>query len=104
MGKLRADEQEPHRRPARRVEVAQHTEDLWYGREGKCGGSAVEQRVITWGDLLVLASVNSGSARNRKVGTGAAEVSRGHSSRGNEPECKCTAKLPEVSPDEGPNR
>ena len=46
--------------------MAQHTEDLWYGREGKCGGSAVEQRVITWGDLSFPASVNSGSVRSRK--------------------------------------
>ena len=37
--------------PTRRVEVAQHTEGDWYARGGKCGGSAVEQRVITWGDL-----------------------------------------------------
>jgi len=67
MGTLRADEQEPHRRPIQRVEVAQHTEDVWYARGGKCGGSAAEQRALTWGDL-------SGVSR--------AEVSRGHSSRG----------------------
>ena len=35
----------------------------WYARGGKCGGSAVEQRAITWGDLA--------AARWR-------EVSRGH--------------------------
>ncbi len=73
MGKLRADGQESYRRPARRVEVAQHTEGVWYARDGKCGGSAVEQRVITWGDLF------------REAG---AEVSRRHSNRGNEPECE----------------
>ena len=36
----------------------------WYACGGKCGGSAAEQRAITWGDLDV--------ARQR-------EVSRGHS-------------------------
>ena len=52
MGKPRADGQEPDRRPTRRVEVAQHTEGGWYARGGKFGGSAVEQRAITWGGLL----------------------------------------------------
>ena len=36
----------------------------WYAPGGKCGGSAAEQRAITWGDLA--------AARRR-------EVSRGHS-------------------------
>ena len=88
MGKLRADGQEPHRAgakrrqpaseamqatPTRRDELAQHSEIAWYARRGKCGGSAVEQRVLTWGGLF------------REAGAG---VSRGHSSRGNEPECE----------------
>ena len=47
----RADGQEPDRRPTRRVEGAQHSEDVWYARGGKSGGSAKEQRAITWGDL-----------------------------------------------------
>ncbi len=66
--KPRADGQEPNRAgakrrqpasgamqatPTRRVEVAQHTEDDWYACGGKFGGSAVEQRAITWGDLTV---------------------------------------------------
>ena len=45
----RADGQEPNRRPIRRVEGAQHSEDVWYARGGKFGGSPVEQRAITWG-------------------------------------------------------
>ena len=49
MGKPRADGQEPNRRPTRRVEGAQHSEDDWYARGGKFGGSAVEQRAIIWG-------------------------------------------------------
>ena len=49
--KPRADGQEPNRRPTRRVEGAQHSEDDWYARGGKFGGSAEEQRAITWGDL-----------------------------------------------------
>ena len=49
MGKLRTDEQKPNRRPTRRDELAQHSEIVWYARGGKFGGSAVEQRVITWG-------------------------------------------------------
>ena len=65
MGKLRTDEQKPNRRPTRRDELAQHSEIVWYARGGKFGGSAVEQRVITWGDLF----------RETKT-----EVSRGHSS------------------------
>jgi hypothetical protein len=64
--KPRADGQEPDRRPTGSVEVAQHTEDGWYAPGGKSGGSAVEQRAITWGDLF------------RATG---AEVSRGRSSR-----------------------
>ena len=64
MGKLRTDEQKPNRRPTRRDELAQHSEIVWYARGGKFGGSAVEQRVITWGDLF----------RETE-----AEVSRGHS-------------------------
>jgi hypothetical protein len=66
MGNLRADEQESDRAgakrrqpaseatratPTRSVEVAQHTEGVWYARGGKSGGSAEEQRAITWGDL-----------------------------------------------------
>ncbi len=51
MGKPRADGQEPDRRPTRRDELAQHNEIVWYARGGKSGGSAVEQRAITWGDL-----------------------------------------------------
>ena len=51
MGNPRADGEEPNRRPTRRVEGAQHTEDVWYARGGKFGGSAEEQRAITWGDL-----------------------------------------------------
>ena len=47
--KPRADGQELDRRPTRRFEVAQHTEDDWYACGGKSGGSAVEQRAITWG-------------------------------------------------------
>jgi len=39
----------------------------------------------------------------RRAGA-ARQLSRGHSSRGNEPECRCTAKLPEDSPDDGPNQ
>ena len=70
MGKPRADGQEPDRRPTRRVEVAQHTEGGWYARGGKFGGSAVEQRAITWGDL---------------AGVSPREVSRGHNNRENEP-------------------
>jgi len=50
MGKLRADEQEPHRRPTRSDELAQHSEIEWFARGGKCGGCAAEQRVLTWGD------------------------------------------------------
>ena len=34
------------------IELAQHTEIVWYARGGKCGGSAAEQRAITWGDLV----------------------------------------------------
>ena len=59
MGKLRTDEQKPNRRPTRRDELApsyakapaakQHSEIVWYARRGKFGGSAEEQRVITWG-------------------------------------------------------
>ena len=60
----RADGQEPNRAgtkwrqpasvamqatPIRRVEGAQHSEDVWYARGGKFGGSAEEQRAITWG-------------------------------------------------------
>ena len=90
MGKLRADGQEPHRRPTWRDEVAQHTEIAWYARGGKCGGSAAEQRALTWGDL------------HRETG---AEVSRGHSSRGNEPECAEAQQSSRRSHlDEGPNR
>ena len=37
--------------PTRSAEVAQHTEGGWYARGGKSGGSAKEQRAITWGDL-----------------------------------------------------
>ena len=32
-----------------KVELAKHNEIVWYARGGKCGGSAVEQRAITWG-------------------------------------------------------
>ncbi len=53
MGKLRADGQEPYKRPTRRDEGAQHAEIIWYACGGKCGGSAAEQRAITWGDLTV---------------------------------------------------
>jgi hypothetical protein len=49
MGKLRADGQEPNRRPTWRDELAQHSEIVWYARGGKFGGSAAEQRAITWG-------------------------------------------------------
>jgi hypothetical protein len=49
--KPRADGQEPNRRPTWRDELAQHNEIVWYACGGKFGGSAVEQRAITWGDL-----------------------------------------------------
>jgi hypothetical protein len=35
--------------PTRSDELAQHSEIVWYARGGKSGGSAVEQRAITWG-------------------------------------------------------
>jgi hypothetical protein len=92
-----ADGQEPDRRPTRRVEGAQHSEDVWYACGGKSGGSATEQRAITWGDLVV---------------AGRREVSRGHSSRENEPGARVpvlktttkTTTIPEASTDEGPNQ
>ena len=71
--KLRADGQEPHRRPTRHDELAQHSEVVWFTRGGKCGGCAEKHRALTWGDL-------PGAIR--------AEVSRRHSSRRNEPECE----------------
>ncbi len=46
-----ADEQEPHTRPMRRGELAQHSEALWFSRRGKWGGCAEEDCVLTWGDL-----------------------------------------------------
>jgi len=71
--KPRADGQEPNRAgakrrqpeatPTRRVEVAQHTEGDWYACGGKFGGSAVEQRAITWGDLT---GVSDWSERGRE--------------------------------------
>jgi hypothetical protein len=59
----------------------QHTEGVWYAREGKCGGCAAEQRALTWG---------TGAQRRwpeaNLPGAIRAEVSRRHSSRRNEPE------------------
>jgi hypothetical protein len=56
MGKPRADGQEPDRRPTRRDELVQHNEIAWYARGGKSGGSAVEQRAITWPDFALPAT------------------------------------------------
>jgi hypothetical protein len=42
--------------PTRRDELAQHSENVWYARGGKSGGSAVEQRAITWLDLALWAT------------------------------------------------
>jgi len=50
MRKPRADEQEPHTRPMRWGELAQHSEAHWFSRRGKCGGCAAEGCVLTWGD------------------------------------------------------
>jgi hypothetical protein len=36
---------------AKAMAAKQHSEIAWYARGGKSGGSAVEQRAITWGDL-----------------------------------------------------
>jgi hypothetical protein len=99
MGKPRADGQEPDRagakwrqpagearqaRPTRRAELAQHSKGVWYARGGKSGGSAVEQRAITWG---------TGAKRRwpeaNLVRASGREVSRGHSSRENEPGARC---------------
>jgi hypothetical protein len=46
---LRADGQEPHKRPIRHDELAQHSEVVRCARGGRCGGSAAEQRALTWG-------------------------------------------------------
>jgi hypothetical protein len=54
-------------------ELAQHSKAVWYARGGKFGGSAAEQRAITWGDPVAVRGP---------------EVSRGHSSWRNEPECE----------------
>ena len=70
MRKPRANEQEPHRRPVGPGELAQHSEAVRFSPGGKWGGCVVEDCVLTWGDL-------SGAIR--------AEVSRGRSSRRNEP-------------------
>jgi hypothetical protein len=78
MGNPRADGQEPRRRPTRCDKLAQHSEVVRYARGGKRGGSAEEQRALTWGDLPDI---------------GRAEVSRGHSSRGNKPECGKHSKV-----------
>ena len=70
MRKPRANEQEPHRRPVGPGELAQHSEAVRFSPGGKWGGCVAEDCVLTWGDL-------SGAIR--------AEVSRGRSSRRNEP-------------------
>jgi hypothetical protein len=91
--KPRAYGEEPHRRPTRRDELAQHSEIVWYARGGKCGGSAVEQRAITWGMVakrtwrdwlsfptfpqISLASAPEKSAEVIIVG----KMSRGHDAR-----------------------
>jgi len=57
--------------------VAQHTEGGWYARGGKSGGSATEQRAITWGDLPARAAEKSAEA------IVAGETSRGRDARSN---------------------
>ena len=42
--------------PTRRDELAQHSEIVWYARGSKSGGSAVEQRAITWPDFALRAT------------------------------------------------
>jgi len=54
--KSRADGQKSDKRPTGCVKVAQHTEGVWYAPGGKSGGSAMEQRAITWGGLIRLKS------------------------------------------------
>ena len=39
-------------RPTRADELAPHSEVIRFRRGGKCGGHAVKQRVLTWGDPL----------------------------------------------------
>ena len=52
LGEIREPmDKKPDRRPTRRVKGAQHSEGVWCARGGKSGGSAEEQRAITWGDL-----------------------------------------------------
>ena len=81
----RADEQEPHRRPRRWGELAQHSKTHRFSRRGKCGGSAGEGGVLTWGDLgparrwrHCSASLSNGRGEGR-------EVSRSHSTGSHEP-------------------
>ena len=40
-------------RPTRWDELAPHSEVIRFRRGGKCGGHAVKQRVLTWGDPLL---------------------------------------------------
>ena len=42
--------------PTRRDELAQHSEIVGYARGGNSGGSAVEQRAITWPDFALRAT------------------------------------------------
>jgi hypothetical protein len=68
------DEQEPHRRPSGPGELAQHSETVRFRPAGKWGDCAGEDCVLTWGGL---------------PRESAAGVSRGHSSRENEPGARC---------------
>jgi len=47
MGNPRANEQELHRRPPRRDELAPHSEITWFAKGGKCSSCEGEHRVLS---------------------------------------------------------